>query len=58
MEIMPGFRRRALPVSLIVAHRSNLTRRVRAFMKWIEEVLTPYLEQEDELFVQTSKSKH
>jgi hypothetical protein len=23
-------------------------RRVRAFMKWIEDVLTPYLEQQDE----------
>jgi len=38
------FRRRALAVSLVVAHRSNLSRRVRAFMKWIEGVLTPYLE--------------
>ncbi|MGX9991456.1 LysR substrate-binding domain-containing protein [Rhizobium sp. Z1P35] len=44
VEIMPDFRRRALPVSLIVAHRSNLSRRVRAFMKRIEDVLTPYLE--------------
>jgi DNA-binding transcriptional LysR family regulator len=44
VEILPGFRRRALPVSLVVAHRSNLSRRVRAFMTWIEEVLTPYLE--------------
>ena len=35
---------RALAVSLVVAHRSNLSRRVRAFMKWIEDVLTPYLE--------------
>ncbi len=34
----------ALAVSLVVAHRSNLSRRVRAFMKWIEDVLTPYLE--------------
>ena len=44
VEIMPDFRRRALAVSLVVAHRSNLSRRVRAFMKWIEDVLTPYLE--------------
>lgn len=44
VEIMPDFRRRALAVSLVVAHRSNLSRRVRAFMKWIEEVLTPHLE--------------
>jgi DNA-binding transcriptional LysR family regulator len=44
VEVMPGSRRRALPVSLVVAHRSNLSRRVRAFMKWIEDVLAPYLE--------------
>ncbi len=44
VEIMPDFRRRSLAVSLVVAHRSNLSRQVRAFMKWIEEVLTPYLE--------------
>jgi DNA-binding transcriptional LysR family regulator len=44
MEIIPEFRRRAIAVSLVVAHRSNLSRRVRAFMKWIEDVLTPYLE--------------
>ena len=44
VEIMPDFRRQPLTVSLVVAHRSNLSRRVRAFMKWIEGVLTPYLE--------------
>jgi DNA-binding transcriptional LysR family regulator len=44
VEIIPDFRRRALAVSLVVAHRRNLSRRVRAFMKWIENVLAPYLE--------------
>src|SRR6202522_1239256 len=44
VEIIPDFRRRALAVSLVVAHRSNLSRRVRAFMKWIEDVLAPYIE--------------
>jgi DNA-binding transcriptional LysR family regulator len=44
VEILPDFRRRALKVSLVVAHRSNLSRRVRAFMKWIEDVLRPHLE--------------
>jgi DNA-binding transcriptional LysR family regulator len=43
VEIMPDFRRRALAVSLVVAHRSNLSRRVRAFMKWIEDLLAPYI---------------
>ncbi len=44
IELLPDFRRRPLDVSLVVAHRRNLSRRVRAFMKWIENVLTPYLE--------------
>lgn len=44
VEILPDFRRRALPVSLVVAHRSNLSRRVRAFMQWIEDILARYLE--------------
>ena len=44
VEVMPDLRRRSLPVSLVVAHRSNLSRRVRAFMKWTEDVLAPYLE--------------
>jgi DNA-binding transcriptional LysR family regulator len=44
VEVLPDFRRRPLPVFLVVAHRSNLSRRVRAFMKWIEDVLAPYLE--------------
>jgi DNA-binding transcriptional LysR family regulator len=44
VEIIPDLRRRALDVSLVVAHRSNLSRRVRAFMTWIEDLLRPYLE--------------
>jgi DNA-binding transcriptional LysR family regulator len=44
VEIIPDLRRRALEVSLVVAHRNNLSRRVRAFMHWIEDVLRPYLE--------------
>ena len=56
MEIMPQFRRRALAVSLVVAHRSNLSRRVRAFMKSIEDVLTPIWNSETNIFVQPSKS--
>ncbi|WP_018912734.1 LysR family transcriptional regulator [Thiomonas sp. FB-6] len=44
VEVLPDHRRRALAVSLVVAHRSNLSRRVRAFMKWIEDVLKPHLQ--------------
>jgi DNA-binding transcriptional LysR family regulator len=44
IEILPDLRPEPLDVSLVVAHRNNLSRRVRAFMTWIEAVLTPYLE--------------
>ena len=43
VEVLPELRPEPLDVSLVVAHRSNLSRRVRAFMIWMEEVLTPYL---------------
>jgi DNA-binding transcriptional LysR family regulator len=44
VEVIPELRRRAVAVSFVVAHRNNLSRRVRTFMKWIEDVLKPYLE--------------
>jgi DNA-binding transcriptional LysR family regulator len=44
IELLPDFQHKPLVVSLVVAHRRNLSRRVRAFMKWIEDVLAPYLE--------------
>lgn len=44
VEILPQFRPEPLDVSLVVAHRRNLSPRVRAFMKWVEEVLQPYLD--------------
>ncbi|MBW9089790.1 LysR family transcriptional regulator [Rhizobium wenxiniae] len=44
VEILPDFRPEPLDVSLVVAHRQNMSRRVRAFMGWIEEVLRPYLD--------------
>ena len=44
VEDLPEIRHRPLDVSLVLAHRRNLSRRVRAFMKWIETVLAPYLE--------------
>jgi len=36
IELLPDFQHRPLDVFLVVAHRRNLSRRVRAFMKWIE----------------------
>src|SRR4029077_11180232 len=44
VEVLPDFQHKPLDVSLVVAHRRNLSRGVRAFMKWIEAVLAPYLE--------------
>ena len=44
VEFLPDFRHKPLDVSLVVAHRRNLSRRVRVFMKWIEGVLAPYLQ--------------
>src|SRR5580693_6761493 len=44
VEVLPDFVRRSLAVSLVVAHRRNLSRRVRTFMEWIENVLAPCLE--------------
>jgi DNA-binding transcriptional LysR family regulator len=44
VEILPHLRPQPLPVSFVVAHRRNLSRRVRTFMHWLETVLVPYLE--------------
>ncbi|WP_250470028.1 LysR family transcriptional regulator [Caballeronia sp. GAFFF2] len=44
MEILPDLRPEPLAASLVVAHRRNLSQRVRAFMKWIEGVLEPYFD--------------
>ena len=44
VEVLPDLRPEPLEVSLVVAHRRNLSRRVRVFMAWVEDVLAPYLE--------------
>lgn len=43
VEVLPDLPPEPLDVSLVVAHRQNLTRRVRTFMTWLEGVLAPYL---------------
>lgn len=45
VEVLPDLRPEPLAASLVVAHRRNLSQRVRAFMTWIEEVLKPYLDE-------------
>lgn len=42
VEVLPDLRPEPLAVSLVVAHRRNLSRRVLAFMNWIEGLLAPY----------------
>lgn len=44
VEVLPDLRPEPLGAWLVVAHRRNLSQRVRAFMNWIERVLEPYFE--------------
>jgi DNA-binding transcriptional LysR family regulator len=44
IEILPRLRPRPLPVSVVVAHRHNLSRRVRIFIEWLEQIIWADLE--------------
>lgn len=44
IEVLPDLRPQSLPVSIVVAHRHNLSRRVRVFIEWLEHILMPYLD--------------
>lgn len=44
VEILPDLRPEPLPVSVVVAHRHNLSRRVRLFIDWLDQTLQPYLD--------------
>ncbi|GHB17580.1 LysR family transcriptional regulator [Salinicola rhizosphaerae] len=44
VEILPDLRPEPLAASLVVAHRRNLSQRVRAFIDWLETVLAPYFD--------------
>jgi DNA-binding transcriptional LysR family regulator len=44
IEVLPDLRPEPLDMAFVVAHRSNLSRRVRAFMSWTKDVLAPYLD--------------
>ena len=43
VEVMPDFKPAPMPVSLMVANRRNLSKRVRALIDWLSEVLAPHL---------------
>jgi DNA-binding transcriptional LysR family regulator len=44
VEILPDLRPEPLQVWFVIAHRHNMSRRVRAFMSWMEKTIEPYLE--------------
>jgi DNA-binding transcriptional LysR family regulator len=39
VEVVPEHRARSMPVTLLYPHRRQLSRRVRVFMDWLEELL-------------------
>lgn len=43
VEVLPEYRAEPMPVTVLYPHRRNLSRRVRAFMDWLEETLQPFL---------------
>lgn len=44
VEILPDLRPEPLAASFVVAHRRNLSQRVRVFMNWLEDILDPYFD--------------
>ena len=44
VEILPQYRARPMPVSLIYPHRRNLSRRVHLFMEWLTGVMKDYVD--------------
>lgn len=42
-EVLPQYRARPMPVSLLYGHRRHVPKRVQVFMAWISELLQPYL---------------
>lgn len=44
IEVLPDLRPEPLSVSIVVAHRQNLSRRVRIFVEWLEQILEPHLD--------------
>ncbi|WP_431260159.1 LysR family transcriptional regulator [Roseateles chitinivorans] len=44
VEVLPALRPKPLPVSVVVAHRQNLSRRVRVFIDWLAQTLAPHLD--------------
>lgn len=43
VDVLAGFSPQPLPASIVVAYRHKLSRRVRLFVAWLEEILAPRL---------------
>ncbi len=43
VDVLPGFRAPAMPVSLMLPHRRQLAPRVQAVMAWLTQVIAPQL---------------
>jgi DNA-binding transcriptional LysR family regulator len=43
VEVMPDARPSPMPVHLVYPHRKHLSRRVQAFLSWIEALLVPLM---------------
>jgi DNA-binding transcriptional LysR family regulator len=46
VEVLPEYQAEPMPVSLLYAHRRNLSQRVKVFMAWMTEMMEPYLDPE------------
>jgi DNA-binding transcriptional LysR family regulator len=46
VEVLPDLRAEPMPVTLMYAHRRNLSRRVQVFMTWLASTLEAYLDEE------------
>ncbi|GGA45011.1 LysR family transcriptional regulator [Dyella nitratireducens] len=44
VEVLPQYEAEPMPVSLLYAHRRNLSVRVQVFMDWLANTLAPYLD--------------
>jgi DNA-binding transcriptional LysR family regulator len=43
VEVLPEYKSRPMPVSLVYPNRRNVSKRVQVFMDWITELLKGYV---------------
>lgn len=47
VQVLPAFTAESMPVSLLVANRRNLAKRVQALMAWLAQTLGPHVQQHE-----------